>query len=80
MRPFYLNRASGQLIGAQHRSWRMKFVHLNRTNNEGSVWVNLSQILLMFPDANSNGTRIVLGSSETIYVRESPAEVKEYAE
>ena len=58
----------------------MKFVHLNRTNDEGPVWVNLSQILLMFPDANSNGTRIVLGSSETIYVRESPAEVKGYAE
>ncbi len=58
----------------------MKIVRLNRTNDEGPVWVNLSQVLLMFPDPEGNGTRIVLGSSETVYVKENPTEVKGHTE
>lgn len=58
----------------------MKFVRLNRTNDEGPVWVNLSQVLLIFPDPEGNGSRIVLGSSETVYVAENPTDVYGHSE
>ena len=58
----------------------MKIVRLNRTDDEGPVWVNLSQVLLIFPEPEGNGSRIVLGSSETVYVTENPAEVYAHAE